>query len=256
MKIIDTHCHLDDVALALHLRENIELWKEAGLSYFFLPGICAKNWNRILNLSHQFPEIKAGLGIHPLFIEEHDLHDLEQLKNLLKLEKVSFIGEIGLDFFTSRLLQKEQEDFFTQQLKLAQQCKKPVILHVRSGHNEVLKIIKDNNFTQRGIVHAYSGTQEEAKRYLDLGFKLGLGGTLTRPNAHKLQSIAQNLPLDSFVLETDAPDMPPYKYTHPNTPNNIVVVWNKLAELRSCSLEEVADVSTRAVMEIFPHEFF
>ena len=175
------------------------------------------------------------------FLDKHLESDLDRLGESLSSGGVCAVGEIGLDLFIADANFEKQLFFFQAQLDLAAQFSLPVLLHVRKAHDQVLKQLRQCKLSSGGIVHAFSGSEQHAQQYLALGFKLGLGGTVTYERAKKLRRIVTELPLDSFVLETDAPDMPLSGYQgEPNRPARVREVAQVIAELKGCSLQEVA----------------
>jgi len=191
------------------------------------------------------------LGLHPMFIEQHTEQHLHDLEMALNLPPVSAVGEIGLDYQDKNLDKTKQEAFFRAQVKLAKNKKLPIILHVRKAHNEVLKYIRLSQFEQGGIVHAYSGNMQQAREYIAKGFKLGFGGTMTFERSIKIREMVKILPLESIVLETDAPDMvPSTSDLKRNTPLHLLDNFNALCKLRTESPEQLALVTTNNAKEV------
>ena len=195
--------------------------------------------------------LHAALGLHPMFIEEHTDQHLHDLEMALNLPPVSAVGEIGLDFYEPGYNREKQEMFFRSQLKLAALKGLPVILHVRKAHNEVLKHLKMLNFKEGGIVHAFNGSLQLAKDYIKMDFKLGFGGTMTHARSVKIRELVKVLPLESIVLETDAPDMiPASSNSSRNTPVHLIDNFKALCSLRPESPEELARVTTKNAKEV------
>ncbi len=242
----DTHCHLDFPVFD-HDRELIlQHCHEKNIQAIIVPGVEAKYWSRVLSLcgrSGLFP----ALGLHPCFQEKHQPRDLQLLRQLCKENNLAAIGEIGLDFYIKTLDRDTQRYYFSQQLEIASEYHLPVLIHARKSHSEVIKLLKSYP-ALKGIIHAYSGSYEQAVEFLKLGFKLGFGGAYTYPRAHKLRSMVTKLPLDAWVLETDAPDMTPIShYKQRNSPEYLPEI---AAELFSLSDDAVAEEPLLTQLEV------
>jgi TatD DNase family protein len=257
---IDTHCHLD---AAEFNGEQAALSNDAarlGVSLIVIPAIAAFNFDRVAELARQYPSCVYALGIHPLFTPQADDGDLEVLERAvaLALDDPRFvaIGEIGLDYFVPELqqgaLRDRQEHFFAEQLKLARKFELPVLLHVRRSQDIILKYLRRHS-VPGGIAHAFNGSEQQAQRFIDFGFKLGLGGAMTFPRALQIRRLAAGLPLDALVLETDAPDISP-AWLHPahNTPQQIPRIGEVLAQLRGLDPQAVAQATTANARAAMP----
>lgn len=251
MKLIDTHCHLDDNIFDSDRDDIINNCSLLGINKIILPATRAKCWDKTIQVSQNHQEIYLTLGLHPIFINEHKTEDLERLKTLIASHKPVAVGEIGLDFFIKNTDKKKQTDFFIQQLAIAQEFKLPVILHVRKAHDDILKLL--NEFTiPGGSCHAFNGTLNQANRYIELGFKLGFGGTMTYPNARKIHQLAKDIAIQHIILETDAPDMTGHAHKgERNSPEYLVDALNSLAAIKSMDVETVADQTTKNAEALF-----
>lgn len=217
---IDTHCHLD--APEFMGQAGIIRARAAAknIAHCVYPAVHPKNFADVRELAHELGDSYA-LGIHPLYVKEaqaSDLHLLDsELARLAGDPRLVAVGEIGLDFFVPELgrspLREKQTHFYLAQLQLARKHGLPVIVHVRRSADLLLKGLRDvagPTFTWRGIIHAFNGSEQQAREFIKLGFKLGFGGALTYERALQLRRLATTLPLEALVLETDAPDMPPH----------------------------------------------
>jgi TatD DNase family protein len=206
MELIDTHCHLD-LPVFDHDREQV-LGRavKRGVKRIIVPGINAAGWPRLLTLCQSHAALYPALGLHPLWIERHRAADLVELEARLAQRQALAVGEIGLDFYVKDLDRHRQAQLFERQLAIAVCANLPVLLHVRKAHEPVLAALRRIR-PRGGIAHAFNGSLQQAEQYLDLGFKLGFGGMLTYERSHKLHRLAQQLPPQALVLETDAPDM-------------------------------------------------
>jgi len=230
--LIDTHCHLDFSIFDNDRPAIIQACRDADIHSIIVPGVCRKNWQRILSLCEQETMLYPALGLHPCFINEHDKTDLEQLNQLCSANKsLIAIGEIGLDYFIKEADKKNQFFYFSEQLAIAAHYKLPVLIHARKSHNDILNTLREYP-SLRGIIHAYSGSYEQAKEYLKRGFKLGFGGAFTYPKATRLRSLLPRLPVDAWVLETDAPDMSPVNHQgEKNSPQYLPEIAREFALL-------------------------
>jgi len=250
IELIDTHCHLDFPVFDEDRAKVVLDAKAQSVNAFVVPGVVARDWSRLLECCDAYG-FDAALGLHPCFIDQHRNSDLDRLAALLASEKVVAVGEIGLDFFVADQDQTRQMELFDAQLELAKQFNQPVLLHVRKAHDQVLKLLRQKKLSRAGIVHAYSGSEQQATQYADLGFKLGIGGSLTYDRAKKLRRIATDMPLSTLVLETDSPDIPLLKHRGmPNQPKRVREVAEVLAGLRGISLEELAHATSTTARKL------
>lgn len=250
IQLIDTHCHLDFAVFDGWRDQLLADARSDNVTDFVVPGVTADAWPGLL-ATCDAEGLYPALGLHPCFLDQHKAADLTQLEELLSFKPVVAVGEIGLDFFIANLNQEKQIELFTRQLEMANHFQLPVLLHVRKAHDQVLKLLRQFKLERGGIVHAYSGSEQQAQQYIELGFKLGMGGSLTYDRAKKLRRIAMHLPLDAFVLETDSPDIPLAGYRgEPNQPRRVREVAEVFAELRGISLEELAQCTSATARKL------
>ena len=225
-----------------------------------VPAVERANFQPVINLSLKHTQIYFALGIHPLYVDTAQPSDLILLKQLISEQlndpksKLMAIGEIGLDFFVTKANRETQEYFLSEQLKIAQEFNLPVILHVRRAVDDVLKHLR-RHAIRGGIAHAFNGSLQQAQEFIKLGFKLGFGGAMTYPRALKIRELAKILPLDSIVLETDSPDIPPHwlyataaqraagQPQGRNTPGELPRIAAVVAQLRGMSVDELASAT-------------
>lgn len=253
MKFIDTHCHLDAAEFGDMQSDIVRNAQAAGVGRIVIPSVARSNFDIVRSLCERFPDCLPAYGIHPMYTGTAVPDDLEVLRNYLQQHRPVAIGEIGLDFFISHYDQACQEHFFVEQLKLAKEFDLPVLLHIRRAQDTILKHLRQHKVC-RGIAHAFNGSRQQADEFIRLGFKLGFGGAMTYPRATKLRELAATLPLESMVLETDAPDIPPefLEKGLPNEPQYLPRIAQTLAELRGMSLEEIARITTQNVSSVLP----
>lgn len=216
--MIDSHCHLDLACFDDELDQVIQRGLDAGVQQFIIPGIEPDHWSKSQQIAVRFPQCYYTLGYHPFFYPRH--LNPEIIKSMITMlaaaiDKASVqrgfvgVGEIGIDRTLATDLSL-QIDLFDAQLRLAKAHRYPVIIHHRKSHDQIIGRLKATQFDQGGIIHAYSGNVEIAQQYIDLGFCLGVGGTITYPRGQKTLSALQQVGIEHCVLETDSPDMPMY----------------------------------------------
>ena len=251
--LIDTHCHLDATEFEGAQASVILNAQSAGVSRIVVPSMSRSNFEAVRELCQRYPNCAPAYGIHPMYVDDATPKDLELLHEYLKHHHAVAIGEIGLDFFIQHYDQVRQEHFFIEQLQLAREFDLPVLLHLRRAQDTVLKHLRQHK-VRGGIAHAFNGSRQQADEFIKLGFKLGFGGAMTYSRATKLRELAVTLPLDSIVLETDAPDIPPEFLQRglPNEPQYLPRIAQTLAELRGLSLEEVAQATTANALSVLP----
>ena len=287
MQFTDSHCHLDDNAFKEQLPALLEQCAELAINRIIVPAIAPDNFDKVLNLAKTFHnkpiKIYPCLGIHPWFLQGLNDSHLELLTDKVTQVKndIIAIGEIGLDGTIIKRSDDpeaelaKQQHFFDFQLNLAKQQDLPVIVHHRQSHDKIMPFLKRYQLNKAGIIHGFSGSYQQAKGYLDLGFKLGVGSTISYSRAKKTINTIKRLPLTSLVLETDAPSMPlsseimgleviatdvltnneqaeQEKHPEPaNTPVNIIKVFELLTSIRAESAEEIANQCERNIEQVF-----
>lgn len=252
--LIDSHCHLDFSVFDASRDRLMQQAKVAGITKIIVPGVQLRDFRKIVNLHQQWPShVAFGLGLHPCFIDQHPADAVTQLTMVLdRCVEACAIGEIGLDARPDMAPEAVQVMLLEEQLKLARDRDLPVILHVVKAHDRMLSLLRRYALPQAGVVHAYSGSFEQAHQYAKLGFKLGFGGAMTYTRAVKQQRLVKELPLEWLLLETDAPDMPLEGFQHqPNSPLQVVKVAEKMADIRGLSVRAVAEQTQRNANELF-----
>lgn len=251
LRIIDSHCHLDDLAFDADRQWVLARADAAGVAGIVLPAVSARHWPRLRAVAALRPGLYAAYGLHPMLLAEHRPEHLSELANWLEREQSVALGECGLDFYLKDLDRGVQVEYFTAQLRLARDLGLPVIVHARRAVDDVLKFIR--RFPElRGVVHSFSGSLQQAQRLFDQGFRVGLGGPLTYPRAQRLRSVAARLPLEAIVLETDAPDQPGLAHRgRRNEPAYLLEVVETLAALRAVSPAEVARATFNNARDLF-----
>ena len=267
---IDTHCHLDAAEFDADRDAVREAARLAGVARCVIPAVQRAHWADVAQLAERHGDAYA-LGIHPLYVpqaQEADLQALDQaLRECAGDPRLVAVGEIGLDFFVPALCTPEMRErqwfFYTAQLQLAQQHGLPVILHVRRSADLLLKGLRQCPVVS-GIAHAFNGSAQQAQAFVDMGFALGFGGTLTFERALQLRRLVCELPLNAMVLETDAPDIPPHWLYQTaeqraqgvaqgrNSPAELPRIAQVMADVRGVSLHDLAAVTTRNALRVLP----
>ncbi|MFW2011309.1 TatD family hydrolase [Acinetobacter bereziniae] len=258
LRLFDTHTHFDVPDFDQDREVLAYQAKLAGVEHLVLIGFLQSRFQDLiqtqhaLNLLKNAPRSHLAPGLHPFYIEQHDLTHLNALEQILQTEQCIAVGEIGLDTFLKQHKQPKimdkQKAFFSAQIELAQQFDLPILLHIRKSHADVLTMLKQHQFQNGGIAHAFSGGVEEAKALIKLGFKIGVTGQITQPNAKKLHAVVQAVGAEHLVLETDCPDMTPLccqtstEHRTRNTPVNLPYVLAGLAESLAIEPEPLADI--------------
>lgn len=253
--LIDTHCHLDAAEFAGDRDDVVRAAIEAGVSAIVVPAVSPQNFPAVRQCCERYSGSYPAYGIHPLYLGSIDESGFRQLRDWLRKELAGphrpvAIGEIGLDFFVPGFDAARQELFFVEQLKIARDFDLPVLLHVRRSVDQILKCLRRIG-VRGGIAHAFNGSRQQADEFLRLGFKLGFGGTMTFPRSTRIRELATSLPLESVVLETDAPDIPPaWLDGGRNAPRELVRIAGVLAELRGLSLRDVEAATTENTLSL------
>ncbi|RJG21086.1 TatD family hydrolase [Massilia cavernae] len=250
---IDTHCHLDAHEFGGESLAVARRAREAGVGMIVIPAVDRHNFAVVAQLAAQAGNASYALGIHPICVPNAQEEDLTHLRALVDaaMNDPYFvaIGEIGLDYFIPMLcepaMRDKQEHFFREQLRIARDFELPVLMHVRRSQDHVLKHVRQVR-PAGGIAHAFNGSFQQAQTYIDLGFRLGFGGAMTFTRALQIRRLATQLPLESIVLETDAPDISP-AWIHParNSPEQLPAIGRALADLRGID-PLVLDAATMA----------
>tara|TARA_R110000782_G_scaffold266522_1_gene361023 strand:- start:79 stop:861 length:783 start_codon:yes stop_codon:yes gene_type:complete len=255
-RLIDTHTHLDFPDFDADRDALLRRCRDLGVERLVVLGVHQANWQRVWDLVLAEDGLYAAFGLHPMYLDEHQPAHVAALSDWLSRytghPRLCAVGEFGLDYFLQQLDRQRQQQLFEAQLKLASEFELPALLHVRRAHAATIATLKRLKPARGGIIHAFAGSYEEAREYLKLGFKLGLGGAPTWPQALRLRKVVAQLPLEAIVLETDSPDMAPAM--HPiqrNSPEHLPDICAALAELRGISPDELASASSRNAAELF-----
>lgn len=253
--LVDTHCHLDFACFDADRSDVLENAQRAGVKAMIVPGVVQSEWGSLWALCGQYDILHPAVGLHPCFMAQHPASIEEDLNQFVANHKVVAIGEIGLDLFERKDNLDAQLALLKQQLRVAKAYALPVIMHVRRAHDEVQKCLRELDFKQGGTIHAYSGSLQQAKKYLDRGFKLGIGGGATYDRAQRLHKILRTLPLSAFVLETDAPDIPPsFARGQRNSPEHLPKIAALAAQFSQLDYAKFCQQTTANAIGLFDIE--
>lgn len=244
---IDTHCHLDAHEFGTESAAIARRAEEAGVGMIVIPAVARANFDVVRRLAADVPNASYALGIHPIYVPQATDDDLAELRRQVEASmpdpRFVAIGEIGLDFFIPMLcepaMREKQERFLREQLRIARDFGLPVLTHVRRSQDQVLKHVRQIR-PAGGIAHAFNGSHQQARAFIDTGFHLGFGGAMTFTRALQIRRLAADLPLGAIVLETDAPDIAP-AWIHPgrNSPEQLPAIGAALAGLRTLESDAV-----------------
>lgn len=253
-RFVDTHCHFDFPPFTGDEVPSIDRAARAGVDAIIVPSIEAAYFERVLDLARRHDALYAALGLHPIVIEHHLDEHLDRLDAVLQTaeNKLVAIGEIGLDLYRENPQFERQQTILDAQLRLAKHHDLPVILHSRRTHDKLAMHLKRIDLPRRGVVHGFSGSLQQAQRFVELGYHIGVGGTITYPRASKTRDVMARLPLSALLLETDAPDMPLNGFQgQPNRPEQAARVFTTLCELRPEPAAVIADALLENTRTLF-----
>ncbi len=252
--LFDTHAHLHFPEFAADLSAVLQRAREVGVRLILTIGTDAEDSREAVALAEAHPEVYAAVGVHPHDAVRADEAALEELQQLARTSrKVVAIGEIGLDYYRNLSPREAQIQVFRRQLDLARQLSKPVLIHCREAHADVLEILRQEGVPGAGgIMHCFSGDAAVARQCLDLGLLISLAGPVTYPNARKLPEVVKLTPADRLVVETDCPFLPPQPYRGKrNEPAYLPITASRVAELKGQPLKELGPVMARNALSLF-----
>lgn len=247
----DTHAHFDDEKFD-EIRDNlIEEMHSNGVDYIINIGADMESSVKSMELAKKYDFIYAAVGVHPHEVENMTEADIDTLRKYAEYEKVVAIGEIGLDYYYDFSPRDKQRYWFERQLELAAELDMPVSIHSRDAAQETFDIIK-NSSVRKGVIHAYSGSVEMAKDYIDMGFYIGIGGVVTFKNAKKLVDVVRFAPMERILLETDSPYLSPVPVRGTvNNSQNLKYVVDKISEIKQISPEKICEITSQNAKGIF-----
>ena len=257
---IDTHCHLNAEPFSGKVSQIVDTARKNGVSHILIPAVDTASFTDVHHIAHAIDGCSYALGIHPLYVLQSPESDLDVLAQWVDEKRsddcFAAIGEIGLDFYLPErctpAAREKQEYFFCRQLEIARQYDLPVLLHTLRSVDTVLKFLRQYG-VKRGIAHAFNGSMQQAQAYIHQGFKISFCGTVTYERAKQRRTLAKELPIDAIVVETDAPDLPPYwKGKRENSPAELPRIAETVAGLRGVSPAYLAEWTSRNAVSAIP----
>jgi len=248
VKLVDSHCHLDDEQFAQDRDATIERARAAGVERMMAIGTGGgpADLEVAIRLAAQYPFIYATIGVHPHDAAKATPETFARMAELASQPKVLAIGEIGLDYHYDFSPRDVQRSVFVAQLDLAARARKPIVIHTREAWDDTLAMIREAGLPNGGIMHCFTGGPQEAEQALALGFHLSFGGILTFPKADNVREAAALTPADRILVETDAPYLAPVPHRGKrNEPAFMIETARRLGEVRGVTPDEIASVTTR-----------
>ncbi|HTA65912.1 MAG TPA: TatD family hydrolase [Xanthomonadaceae bacterium] len=246
--LIDSHCHLDAREFDHDRDAVIARARAAGVVGQVVPAVAFSGWNKLRAICAQQSGLYPAIGLHPMFLAEHRDEHIGEFREFFRDFRPVAIGECGLDYHVEGLAADRQQFFFERQLQIAGEFDLPVIVHARKAVDAVIATLRRFRGL-KGVVHSFSGSEQQAEQLWNLDFRLGIGGPVTYERAQRLRRIVATMPIEFLLLETDAPDQPDaFHRGERNEPSRLTVVRDCIAELRGASIEALA-AATRANAE-------
>ena len=248
--LTDTHCHLYYKDLKKDLQGVFDRANKLGVNRFICAATNMEDVHQCIEIAENYDQVFCSSGIHPHDTKDAPKNYIEKIYNLMSNDKMVAIGEIGLDYFRNISDSNIQKKRLREQLKIALEIDKPVIIHNREADEDMIEIL--NEFPEvSGVAHCFSSNLDMANQFLELGYYISFSGNLTFKNSH-LPSVAKELPLDRLLVETDSPFLSPVPFRgKPNEPARVRYVAEKLAEIHNIALEEIANITTENASKIF-----
>jgi TatD DNase family protein len=251
LDLVDTHAHLDDQSFDADRSAMFRRASDVGVRRWIVPAIDRRNWETIEDLCAAREGAYPAYGLHPLLIDAHRDEHLVELPVWLEAHGAVAVGEIGLDFYVDGLDPVRQRHVFIRQLEIAREHDLPVIVHARRAFEETIHTLRRFRGL-RGVVHSFSGSEEQARQLFDLGFHIGIGGPVTYDRANRIRRVVSSMPLEWLLLETDAPDQPcAHRRGERNEPSFMTDVVETIASLRETHIEDIAAVTTMNAVGLF-----
>ncbi|QEH08223.1 YchF/TatD family DNA exonuclease [Histophilus somni] len=255
MFIVDSHCHLDALDyenLHTDIADVVDKAKQRDVKHLLAVGVTLNRFEQAYAQLALFKEVSLACGVHPLDLAEEPF-DYQRLLRLAQDEKVVAIGETGLDYYYSIENKALQQSVFAQQIEIANQLSKPVIVHTRSARDDTIAILRENNAQKcGGVLHCFTENWGIAKQALDLGFYISISGIITFKNAQELRDVVRQVPLERLLVETDSPYLAPVPYRgKQNQPAYTREVCEYVATLKGLSAEDFAQITTQNFERLF-----
>ena len=253
MKLIDTHTHLYLPEFQGDIDNLLQIGAELGVNTHYMPAINSETHQNMMALEDKYPvQCKSMMGLHPCYVKEDVEKELQIVEEWLKKRQFSAIGECGLDLYWDKTYVEQQKMALIQQMNWAKIYDLPIVLHTRNATQETIEMVKKyGQVGLSGVFHCFGGTEKEAKEIIEMGFYLGIGGVVTYKNGG-LDVVLKEIDLAQIVIETDAPYLAPVPFRGKrNEPAYLKTIAQKIADIKGCSLEEVAKVTTENAEQLF-----
>lgn len=249
--LVDTHVHLNSNKYIDNLPEVIQRALDNSVETMIVVGYDKETNKLAIELAEKYPFIYATVGFHPTDAKDIKSCDYELLTKQIQHERVVGVGECGLDFYWDKKFINEQIEVFKRQIELSRKYNKPLIIHMRDATEATYNVLSEYK-NLKGIMHCYSGSPEMAKNFLDLGLHISLGGPVTFKNGHKPKKVAEMVPIDKLLIETDAPYLSPHPFRgKTNEPSRVKLVAEEIAKIRNVSYEIIAEETTKNAYRLF-----
>lgn len=249
--MIDTHSHINMIE-ETPLDDVVKNAIESGVDKIIVPSAYPKDIDVVMELINKYENVYGMLGVHPTEVKDWTDDLIDKIRDYSKHPKIVAIGEIGLDYYWDKSFNDLQKEVFIKQIKLANELNLPISIHDREAHKDTFDILKEHNNGSKIVMHCFSGSVEFARECIKEGWYLALGGVVTFKNAIKMKEVAQEIPLEKLLLETDAPYLTPVPYRgKENQPAYTKFVAEEIAKLRDITLEEVDTITTMNAKEVF-----
>jgi TatD DNase family protein len=249
--LIDSHSHIDTAEFDGDRVDVLHRARAAGVTRQIVPAIALAGFSKLRDLCRRETGLYPAYGLHPMYLAEHEPGHLAELADWIARERPVAVGECGLDFYIETLDRDTQYVYLDRQLELAREFDLPLILHARRAFDDIAAAIRRVGGL-RGVVHSFSGSEEQARQLWKLGFHIGIGGPVTYERARRLRALAASMPIEWLLLETDSPDQPLSGHRgQRNEPAHLDEVLDVVAELRGESRESVAAATTANAERLF-----
>ena len=247
LEFVDTHSHVDFDEIQVCFDDVLKKCKEVGVEKIIVPGVTQEDTPRVIALIEKYENLYGMVGIHPSEAQKWNETSYDYFRELASHPKIVGIGEIGLDYYWDKSFNDIQQNVLRKQIELAKEVNKPICIHDRDAHADTLRILKETNAKEVGVVlHCFSGSVEFMQECVKEGFYIALGGVVTFKNAIKPQEVAKAVPLEKLFLETDAPYLTPTPHRgETNFPYYIPLIAEHIANLKNISTGEVAEITTK-----------
>ena len=249
--MIDTHTHINMIE-GSSLNEVVQNAINSGVEKLLVPSAYPKDIEEVMDLAEKYDNVYGMLGVHPSEVKDWTDNLIDKIKELSKNPKIIAIGEIGLDYYWDKSFNDLQKEVFIKQIKLANELNLPISIHDREAHKDTFDILKEHNNGSKIVMHCFSGSVEFAKECIKEGYYIALGGVVTFKNAVKMKEVAQNIPLEYLLLETDAPYLTPVPFRGTeNQPAYVKYVAEEIAKIRGVSFEEIDKITPENAKKVF-----